>query len=301
MRMIFKCKILVYKIASCFLFKKVWRKRLDDYLKISKYRELKNVFDEINNKKIVFENNLDNIDSIFLGTSHVAYGVNPKFFGNKSYNLGSTSQDLFTSYSLLKKVTKYKNINKIFIEYAIFSNGFDLAYIKSGVDITSCYGYLYGIDYKEQKKIETNKYLLKDIENNFRINIMNDNGYLYPPPVLSASDVQERAKKHMREHKRTNSQMFYFNKISEIAKKNNIKLYVVTFPVRSDLIKFFPDKDYLFKDINKMAEEIGFTYLNFYNDLEFEWNDFWDYDHLNENGAEKFTKKLKAVIKNMEQ
>ena len=121
------------------------------------------------------------------------------------------------------------------------------------------------------------------------------------PPVLSAPTVQERARTHLREHNRKNSQMFYYNKINELAKKNNIKLYVVTFPVRSDLIKAFSDKDYLFKEINGMSKELGFTYLNFYDDPEFEWDDFGDYDHLNERGAEKFTKKLKSVIESIEQ
>lgn len=100
----------------------------------------------------------------------------------------------------------------------------------------------------------------------------------------------------MREHERQNSQMFYYKKIYELAQENNIKLYVVTFPVRSDLIQKFPSKEYLFKEISDMSKELGFTYINLYDDPDFQWDDFWDYDHLNEQGAEKFTIKLKQIL-----
>lgn len=300
MNLAFKRKMLVYKIASCFLFKKTWRRRLDDWLGICAYKKLRDGFVEVKTKKINFEKNFNNFKSVFLGSSHVAYGFNPAFY-HEAYNLGSSSQDLFTSYRLLGKIVEYKNIKNIFVEYSVFSNGFDLAYTKNERHVPSCYRYLYEIEYEKLNYVENYKTLLKDIENSVVIDINKNNGYLSPSAVLSAPSVQEREKAHMREHERANSKMFYYNNINQLAKKNNIKLYVVTFPVRSDLIKAFPDKDYLFKEINRMSKDLGFTYLNFYDDPEFDWDDFWDYDHLNESGAEKFTKKLKAVVESIEQ
>lgn len=51
------------------------------------------------------------------------------------------------------------------------------------------------------------------------------------------------------------------------------------------------------KSINEILDAYPETiYLNFMNDKRFNHNDFYDVDHLNTNGAQKFTTILTAII-----
>lgn len=176
--MSFKIKIILCKIICCFLLKKSWREYIRSYFEIHDYKNFRFFYAEIKSKKDLLTINSYDFKYIFMGSSHVAYGFYPKFFSNSSFNFGSNSQDLFTSYSIFIDILrKYKNIQCVFIEYAVFSNGNNIAYVKNKY-ISTAYHDLYKINY------ETENYL-NDYEKficGFKVKTKNNNGYLYPPP-----------------------------------------------------------------------------------------------------------------------
>lgn len=176
----FKFRIIICKIVCCFLIRKKWREYIRSYFRIDEYKEFKFFYDEINNKKVILQMNLNIIENVFVGSSHVAYGFNPRFFFSNSINLGSNSQDLFTSYCLLKYIIeKCRKIKCIFIEYAVFSNGNNLAYVKNKY-IPSIYHYLYKINYERENYILNYAKFIVDFKDN-NLNASNY-GYLSPPP-----------------------------------------------------------------------------------------------------------------------
>ena len=62
----------------------------------------------------------DNIDVIFLGSSHVIHACDPELFteltGKTSFNLGSSAQNYDTSYYLLREAVKYNDIETVYLD-----------------------------------------------------------------------------------------------------------------------------------------------------------------------------------------
>ncbi len=62
----------------------------------------------------------ENIDTLFLGSSHVYCGVNPEVIsektGESAFNMASPAQPLNGSYYLLKEADKYHNLSKVCLE-----------------------------------------------------------------------------------------------------------------------------------------------------------------------------------------
>ena len=67
----------------------------------------------------LYENEED-IDTLFLGSSHCLRAYNPELFteltGKTSFNLGSTSQNYDTSYYLLREAVKYHDIKTVYLD-----------------------------------------------------------------------------------------------------------------------------------------------------------------------------------------
>lgn len=98
-------------------------------------------------------------------------------------------------------------------------------------------------------------------------------------------------------HVKENMAILYH--FANICKEKNIKLIILTTPV-TDLYSSCLDPTQLnlmHKSINEILDAYPETiYLNFMNDKRFNHNDFYDVDHLNTNGAQKFTTILTAII-----
>ena len=134
-----------------------WRKRLRKKLLHKTAFPSGALFFEIKRKKEQLLPLMKHIDTLFLGSSHVAYAFNPQYYSGTSFNLGSNSQDFFTSFSLLEKlVGDLPKLEKVFLGYDIFSRGWNLS--KSSASfICASYDFLYNIEYLEKN------YTQKDI------------------------------------------------------------------------------------------------------------------------------------------
>ncbi len=81
-----------------------------------------------------------------------------------------------------------------------------------------------------------------------------------------------------------------------MAKKNNVNVYVVIPPFTQDYKSCIPEYNELFSGIIQLCNKNNVKLISFYNSNEYTNEDFYDTDHLNLRGAEKFTKKLKDII-----
>lgn len=245
-----------------------------------------------------FKNKLDIVDTVILGSSHAAAGFVPSIYSNKSFNLASSSQDLYYSYHLVKfSIEKVKNLKSIILFFSVFSPGFTLQKTSESYKCVS-YNLLYNIPYE----FNPDKTLISFYNKLCKYNLsnkkfINSNGYIEQTCFADSSyPVQKRVYTHLRENKRSNSRIKYLMHIIEECKKYNIKLIVVISPARSDYKKFMPDAKDLFNDLYQLNDKLRI--INLYDNTSFEDGDFGDFDHLNKKGAIKLTKILKDILLN---
>lgn len=231
------------------------------------------------------------IETVCLGSSHGAYGFYPPLFSDTSYNLCSTSQDLYYSSELYNYCTKQlPNLKNIILFYSVFSPGFDLQ--KTNEKATcQLFNENFDIPYKydEFSKTEIKKVAASDIDF--------ENGFFNQRPFMKGDNVQERAKTHLRENRREVKQTIFLEKIVEESIKNSYTLTIVTSPVTEEYRENMPDQEELFKDICSLQKKYNFEIVDFYSDSSFTSDDFGDFDHLNFTGAKKLTNKLKSLLK----
>lgn len=247
-------------------------------------------------KKSVLLNNINEIETLVLGSSHGDYGFNPLYSDKVSYNLCYTSQDLYYSYKLYEKLyNKTPKMKNIIVFYSVFSSGLELEKT-SEYPICSCYKLLFDIPYKTNKSY-------KKIEKQFSKELLEPltipDYYLgYNNPQIFFSEnfgVKNRVKTHLRENLRSNKQNDYINKIFELSKQANHNLTIIIPPARSDYKSNLPDSADLFKKLYIISNN-RFNILNFYDNNDFLFEDFGDFDHLNCDGAEKLTKKINEYL-----
>ena len=73
-------------------------------------------------KRSYMDSHLDEIEVLVLGSSHSLYGINPKYFSQKTYNMAYVSQSLDLDYKILEKYgNEFKNLNVIIVDISYFS------------------------------------------------------------------------------------------------------------------------------------------------------------------------------------
>lgn len=260
---------------------KIYAKASEDYI------------EELGSKHKSLHSNAESIKFLALGSSHGAYGFNPDI--DKSFfNLCSTSQDLYYSYNLYEYCCNHlKNLDSVLLFYSVFSPGFEL---QKTIDSHICayIKLIFGINYKDEDKqklkfyLDDAKWVLKKSKQ------IKDCSQGYTPSFRFLTDypLEKRISTHLRENKRENQQHDYLEKIIELTRKNEHKLYIIIPPCRSDYRENMPSSDELFKKLHDLTSKTNIKIFNFYKDKEFVWDDFGDFDHLNKMGADKLSKKI---------
>jgi len=275
---------------------------------------IQNLIDKIRNKpnftkqlvyKIEGYNKAENVSRIILGSSHLANGY---YAVEGEYNLAMPSQDLYTAYELYKRLNR-PDIKQVIIAISAFTPG--LSTIKTiSADFCVSYKCLLGIDYQyEEDAKEKNLYSkevsccqeIAEYKNNLTIGSDTHGNLLrYPHRNFNNKKLKERALKHFKNNQREISQLPYCEKILEIAKSNNQKVFFVIPPVTKSYVNAIPNKDILFIKLKEIVEKWDNAEIfNFFEAEGFdEKTDFTDEDHLNKNGAVKFANLVRGLVNN---
>ena len=73
-------------------------------------------------KRDYMDSHSDEIEVLVLGSSHSLYGINPKYFSQKTYNMAYVSQSLDLDYKILEKYhNRFKNLKTIIVDISCFS------------------------------------------------------------------------------------------------------------------------------------------------------------------------------------
>lgn len=277
-----------------------------------KIKFLQNIIDKIRNKpnftkllvyKVKGYGKLREIETLILGSSHLANGYIPI---EGEYNFAMPSQDLYYAYNLYKKFNNY-DVENLVIAMSVFTPG--LSIIKTQcAEFSVPYKVLLGIDYQEeefaQKKdlYSLEQKCQEEIEKykkEIRIPYEYYGGLLkFPHKKFDVEKAHERALGHLKNNQRPISQMHYCNKILDMAKQYNQRVFFVIPPVTKAYREVLPNKEFLFKDLYEIVKNYdNAIVLDYYDTGLFnEKKDFTNEDHLNQRGAEKLAKLVREKI-----
>lgn len=256
------------------------------------------------------------IEILVMGSSHSNFGINPEYFGRVAFNLSNTSQCLNQDYKLLLKyLPECENVKMVIIPISYFTLQSDLAQSPEAWRV-SYYSYYMGVqtdnicsiyDLKNYSALflwDGPLQVIKAVRNIKNMNI-NEYGYQVPEKHKQSIDdvINEReGKKRVNYHDKVmKMSLIGFNiSILELMvkelKRRNIEAVFVTTPVYKTYKQFISAKSYkIMTDvINNLSAKYSVQYFNYFDDKRFDFNDFLDNDHLNEEGA----KKLSLILNN---
>jgi len=270
-------------------------------------------------KKAYFERNLDSIEILVLGSSHAFYGIDPSYFSMRGFNIAFLSQSLFYDSRIvlnyLKRMPKLKaviiTVSYHSLEYQV-CDGF-------GYFHDFPYYQYWGFRYPEILWYDPRNYskLLNFYSEGYRVrkmlfknviaNYSNESryGYRFNSPVVETADLSEKLvseQVHVLDyfclHSRIDENIHYLITMIEALKGARVKPILITIPVTSVFDKFANQQRNRFRIAicNSLARTYQVDYLNYYSDSRFGDEDFYDCDHLNYDGAKKFSKILNDTI-----
>jgi len=275
---------------------------------------LRKIPNDYSYKKQYLDKNSDSIVTLFLGSSHAFYGINPQFCKAKSFNASHISQSLDFDYQILKKYeNNFTNLKNIVIPISYFSL---FGKLEKGIEFWRVKNYsIYYKMYTTNKLSDYSEFL----SNKFKYTIYNLYAYfLNKISFVSCSelgfglnynsknsnDLIETGKSAAIRHTKNDLSLFDENlkillEIIKYAENKNINVYFFTPPAYESYVNNLDtiQLNIMLTTINNLDKKYSnCTYYNFMNDTSFIAIDFYDADHLNEIGAEKLTKKIDSLI-----
>lgn len=277
---------------------------------------LRQIPNDYSYKSKFLDKNAKNIEVLFLGNSHVYYGIDPKFIQAKSFNASNISQPL--DYDL-KILEKYQN-NWDHLKYVIVPVDYFSLFTKleSGIEAwrVKNYDIYFGMhsDYDPAHYFEIvanqTKYNLERLRK-FYIHGQSDLkidslGWGTGNHSQNSTDLLESGIVSAKRHRKSSEERFLkgqinvLKKMADFCKKRNIKLILFSSPAYKTYVKNL--------DINQInrnkqilnalsASDKTIQYYDLLTDSRFDSIDFFDADHLNEIGAKKLSLTFDSIIK----
>lgn len=258
------------------------------------------------------------IEILVLGSSHSNFGINPQYFGREAFNLSNTSQGLYQDYKLLLRfLPEFGNLKTVIIPISYFSLQSDLA---KTPEAWRCgyYSYYMGVqadtssatfDLRNHSALFLWDGPLKVLSGIRKVKKMDINEYGYQAPEPSKKSINEiinddAGKKRVAYHDQLmdpsviQSNMRALEDMVGELNKRNIKAVFVTTPVYKTYHDHISADNYriMTEAIETLTSKYSLKYHNYFYDSRFTLSDFLDNDHLNEEGAKKFSGILKNEV-----
>lgn len=243
------------------------------------------------------------VDILFVGSSHVYRGFDPRLFhakGYSSFNMGSTAQMPVNTYFLLKHyLPRIKPKIILFELYPVIFSGdgyestldllanlplswelWEMAWATGNPHaVTNCLGkfvrdHQYPLAKINQAKMENEAYV--------------PGGYVETSKVRKGKPEEKK-----REIKVLESQLRYFAKSLELAKNFNIPVVGVIQPLPGDYLRSISNYKAIVSDLRRIASQYKVVILDLNDTMSLDpMLDYQDKDHLNKSGVLKFNKVL---------
>lgn len=218
--------------------------------------------------------NAENIEYVILGISNYSF----RYDLSKTQN-PMTKEKPKVYYPILRNLHNYKNKAEIINEYSVFENVFSNLFKDKYVE--SIYRY-----WEEQF----------NIIRNIGINVRFDSNSLNEEQKAREIYLAERWNETYSETVKENIKIF--REILEYLNNKNIKAVVVTNPTTNFYKNYFPQncRQEFLDIIGKLKGEFDYTFIDAYERVDFEDDNFYDSSHLNISGMEKFTKIINEYL-----
>jgi hypothetical protein len=269
-------------------------------------------------KRRCFEKRLDSTEVLVLGSSQAAYAVNPSYLSSCAYNLGNVSQSLYYDQHLVYKyLDKLPQLKMVFIHITSLSFGHEMtdgkeewrvffysrewdipSPIKNTIDPRN-YSRLFL--YTPQKSFD---YFKKGFNVNLAAGYL-ENGYFKKDTTgneknLNKKNAEEAALRHAEKFNaaRVTANISLVSNLLDTLKKRNIRFCFFTTP-HTAYYRALEDKKLVTtsQDILKeLCAKYTCEYYDYSADSRFVARDFFDSDHLNFIGAEKFSRIIDEEI-----
>lgn len=265
-------------------------------------------------KKTFLDQHSTTIQTLFLGSSHAYFGINPMYCSTNSFNASYVSQTLDCDVNILEKYDgKWNKLQYIVIPISYFSL---FSKLETDVEAWRVKNYMIYYGFHSSHKIKDYSEFLSS---NFKINISKLYDYYYVHQnTISCSalgfgldytaktqkDLQKSGIDAAKRHTANDFTYFeenrnYLIELIQFAKKRHIKVFLFTPPAyftytnnlnQTQLNQTIATAEAL----KKMNDHV--SYINFLNDSTFIKSDFYDADHLNDIGAKKLTEAINTHI-----
>ena len=269
------------------------------------------------------DNNAEDIEVIFLGSSQIKNSINTKFIEKKSINLSSTSQHHNTDFRILKQTrerlknaktvilevsyghfelphnTKYFWKNNLFLKYYNVNTFSRKTYFKDRLIYISRPGYFSSQLVKYYIKKDSLSFNINEFgfdENNFKGKFMKHN---YDDDKILGTNVkiERRAYLNLFEYN-----VNYFYSMLDYCKKEGFNIIISsppTYKSYNDLRNpnILRRRDSILNVVSNKYE--GINFLNSEEDPEFTAKSYRNENHLNPFGAELYSKKMNEFLNNL--
>lgn len=258
--------------------------------------------------------------TLILGNSHLYFGLNPEFFSEPALNLANVSQDFKYDFYILKiALEKIRGVQFVIVPIStssLYNN------LETGKDFWRKYNYRIYMGYQDyplaewfepashsviissQNKLgllQRTRFFLSG-SSAFRDWTEDGWGMAYRDTAteskLAASGIQAAAR-HQRSNTLDDVAISNLKGLAELCRSKGIKLLVVT-PPAFDSYRQLIDGARL-ETMASVGAELSaggsdVKYVSYFSDAHFGPEDYYDADHLNHQGAEKFSRIIDEAI-----
>ncbi|MCK7591499.1 hypothetical protein M0G43_13010 [Subsaxibacter sp. CAU 1640] len=278
---------------------------------------LRNIPNCYSKKSVYLEKNSNSIETLILGNSHSYYGLNPQYIDGKTYNAAFVSQTLDIDYQFLKHYeNSLDSLEFVILRLSYFSLFEQLG--KTDEDWRISYYNIFteiNLDntlkhqlHMMSVKLKTNlslvsDFYLKDIDKVYCDNLGFGNISSFMGNMTMTLDEAglAAAKKHtIDDHSLMDENVSTLERIIEFCQKKDIKVILFTPPAYKGYYQNLEEKQLaLTIKTGQRMQQIysNVKYFNLLKSDEFATADFFDGDHLNEQGAKKLSLLMDSILK----
>ena len=280
---------------------------------------LRNMESTIKRKATYHKENIGQLETLILGSSHSQNGINPKLLTSKASNLAFSSQDIKIDSALFFHYVK--NMKKL--KFLVFELDYHRMEIQRAPDYFRLPWYyiyhdieVYPMKYHKKRIIYAsnpnyfNLIVKKNLLSYFNKKITDKNrstketqAYFSKVNYDSTLIYNAATEKLKHRHKNLSPEIFNKNKrimdtIINYCEKHNIFVILVSTPLhrayRNQKIK---DKETRrINYIDSLQRNTHILYLDYEESTLFTLRDFSNYDHLNNYGSKKYTALIDSII-----
>lgn len=265
-------------------------------------------------KKEYLDQNVTEINTLILGSSHTFYGLNPEYFTKKTFNAAYISQSLDLDYEILNAYqSKFKNLKTVIIPISYFSL---FETLETDIEKWRIKNYViyYGFENK-YNFIDNFEALNNDIKLNVKKvakhyflneSFITSSNLGWGTNFNSANKKTFKGASTAKRHTAKNFNLYDENlktlhEIITLCKKNKVEVIFITTPTH---FSYYGNLNaiQLEKTTKTIADLVknnsNCSYLNLLKSDKFTDEDFHDADHLNEIGAKKLSTFTNSLLLN---